>query len=72
MEGNVGCDCGGAWKEENGELVCSDCGKKAPFQPAPTYLELISEVNSLKQMLGKANDRIIELQKKLEALGQAV
>lgn len=70
MEGDsVACKCGGQWELKNGKLVCVECGLESPHQPAPTYLELIFEVNSLKQLLLKANEKIIELEEKLKLHG---
>lgn len=45
-----------------------DRGKKAPFQS--TYLELVIEINNLKQVLLRANDRIKELEEKLDEIHQ--
>lgn len=47
-----------------------ESGKKAPFQSVPTYLELVIEINNLKQVLLKANERIKELEEKLDEMHQ--
>ena len=59
MEGDkVGCKCGGTLEIKNGKLVCKECGLESPYQPAPTYEQLIAENNRLRQ-------RLLEIEKEL-------
>lgn len=61
MEADVSCrKCGGILELKGGELVCSQCGLKAPHEPAPTYGELIARNKRL-------TDKISDIEKVLES-----
>ena len=46
----MGCPCQGSWQQnEEGTLVCSSCGKVAPYQHIKSYAELLVENEKLKE-----------------------
>lgn len=47
----VGCKCGGQYIPVNGILICPECGKHSPYQPKPTYQELLEENSKLKEVI---------------------
>ncbi len=44
---SMACACGGHWEFKDGQLVCSNCGKVAPFQPMPSHTEAIERYEEL-------------------------
>ena len=47
---SMACACGGHWEFKDGQLVCSSCGKVAPFQPMPSQSEAIESYEELLRM----------------------
>jgi len=54
----MACLCGGKyqWDENQKKLICTNCGKVSPYQPMPSYDQLLQERIKLTNILVKVDN----------------